>query len=207
MLLIGNWSDPKPCNAPDEIQVLQQVIESKNCTCQFCGTVTRLTSQTPLGFFDVCLGDRSLPDEPKNWVVLCKVCSDLNSLSKLKGKGSFIEAPWIKQGELTNLLRLSYAIAVRPDNDWGVLKNASEAFLNAIDSAPEGWAGINWDGSVEGLEAARTRLVHPFTQSAYANQLRFRYNLEPYEEAIRYWAVNLEQLVNEESNVESENAA
>lgn len=194
MLLIGNWSDPKPADSSEDVAVLQQFIQNTNCTCQFCGTKTRLTPQTPMGFFDVCVRDRSLPDEPANWVALCCICSDFNDLEKLEGKGSFVEAPWIKQSDLTSILRLSYAVSLRPEAEWGVIKKASEAVINSIDTVPEHWANVSWDGSVSGLKDAVSRIIHPFHNEAYVNQLRFRFDMVPYEDALRYWAVQLEQL-------------
>lgn len=195
MKLIGNWSDPKTYDSKDELLVLQTAIEQKNCTCQFCGTETVLTAQTPLGFFDVCVRDRSLPDEPINWIVLCNICSDFNSLNKLDGKGSFIEAPWIKQGALTNLLRLSYAISLKPEGNWGSLKMASQDFLAKIDTYPAMWEEINWQGSVTALRAALSRSIHPMPTDAYINQLRFRFDPEHYQDAIRYWGGYLETKV------------
>lgn len=192
MNLVGNWSDPKSATTQEEVKVLQEFIEKSDCTCAFCGAKTRLTSKTPLGHFNVCVRDRSLPDEPINWVSICEICSDLNSLEKLKGKGSFIEAHWLKQGELTNLLKTSYAIALRDNTEWGDLKTAADAFLKRIDAAPSLCAEVNWDGSVEALEAAIQRSIHPFDQNAYINKLRFRFDLTPYENALRYWAVQIE---------------
>ncbi|WP_286241096.1 HNH endonuclease [Neptuniibacter halophilus] len=194
MLLIGNWSDPIQPEEAGGVQVLHDFISRKGCVCEFCGTQTRLSAKEPLGHFHVCRLDRQLPNEPANWVTLCCICSDLNSLDKLKGKGSFIEAPWISQGQLTNLLRLAYAVSVRPEAEWGTVGSSASAFLNAIDSTPEAWASIKWAGQVESLQFVMDRMVHPFSRGAYANSLRFRFDLDPYEDAIRYWAVALEKL-------------
>jgi hypothetical protein len=192
MNLIGSWSNPLPLEPEGIIKQYQQTIEKFDCCCQFCGTKTLLSTKVPLGFFDVCLKDNSLPNEPVNWTVLCVMCSDLNSLNKLKGKGSFIEAAWIQQGKLTNLLRLAYAITLKPEGNWGNLKKAAPAFLNNVDNIPDLWIEINWDGSVEQIIEAVSRLVHPLDQKSYINHLRFRFDMEPYKDAILYWAVALE---------------
>lgn len=194
MKLIGNWSDPLPYESEKELETFKKMILDFQCTCQFCGTKTFLSSKKPLGFFNVCIRERSIANEPANWVVLCDMCVCLNSLDNLKGKGSFIEAGWIKQSKLTNLIRLSYAVTLLPDGDWKGLSKAAPAFLNSIDTIPDSWAEIGWDGSVEQLIEGSNRTLHPFNTDSYINSFRFRYDLDPFKEAITYWFVQLESL-------------
>ncbi|WP_370239519.1 hypothetical protein [Neptunomonas phycophila] len=186
LVLQGNWSEP--VSSGNDHDAYLKTLERFGCRCQYCGLETRSTPQSPLGYFDICVKDAALSNDPINWVPLCKICSDLNDLTKLYRKGTFIEAPWLSQGRLTNLLIIRYGVAFRPEEDWGSIKNACEQFGLAIDSTPREWDGVAWGGEPEKLLSLLDQLVHPLENQSYANKLRFRFNADAYEDAIRFWA-------------------
>ena len=196
--LLGSWSQPL---TSVDVQDLQAAIERFDCKCQFCGLQTHLSPKVPLGHFDVCVRDRSLPNEPANWVPLCKMCVTLNDIRNLDKKGSFIEAPWCSQSRLTNVLRLSYAISLSPELEWGALKEASSRFLIAIDNSPKEWATVEWSGEVSGLSSILSNSPFPYADKAYLHALRFRFDMEPFKDAIAYWTPSLEQQVRDVSEV------
>lgn len=188
--LLGNWSAPVQSA---DISALQAAIERYGCTCQYCGTTTHLSPKAPLGHFVVVVSDHRLPSEPANWVPLCKMCAQLNDLDNLEGKGSFIEAPWVSQSRLTNIIRLSYSISLSPDQEWGDLKEASTRFLIAIDSAPKEWTALGWKGDPASLKQVLENSPFPYSNRSYLQGLRFRFDLEPFKEEVSYWSPSLQQ--------------
>lgn len=202
MLFSGKWSAAKSVNNQEDVKLYAEFIEAAGCQCAFCGGTTKLSPKVPLGYFHVCLGDRDLPDEPVNWITLCDICVDFNSLQNLREKGSFVEAPWIRQGRLTNILKVCYAVSLRPEANWGELKTAAEDFLNKIDETPSACKDVNWDGSVSTLEAALSRAIHSFDNESYINSLRFRFDLEPYKKALSYWSTSIEYIALGSSDLE-----
>lgn len=186
MLWLGNWAD-----LDDRVDLDERIrlIQAYDCTCQYCGMKTVLTSKSPMGYFNLYLKDQSLPSEPRNWVPICDMCSNLNSLEKLKGKGNLIEATWCTQSELINLVRLAYLTDAIEGLDWGKLKSASyDMCLNYINKIPEEWSTYNWDGRIENIKDMSDDFRLFFDKRAYINKLRFVYSPEPFKEALEYWA-------------------
>ncbi|WP_299201894.1 hypothetical protein [uncultured Amphritea sp.] len=192
MNLFGNWSNPLVIGKEIDLESALRVLDRFNNRCQYCRLVVNPTPHTPLGHFVICNRNTHSNSEPSNWVCLCEMCADLNSLDNLNGKGSFIELGWAKQGQINALLRVSYSVALRESDQWGDLKKASERFLNAIDTRPESWSSIGWDGEPSRLAEMMNQMIWKPSSQAYLHKLRFRFDLAPYEDAIRFWAASVE---------------
>lgn len=205
MHLFGNWSNPLVIGKEIDLESALRVLDRFKNRCQFCRLVVNPTPHTPLGHLVICNKNPQLNSEPTNWICLCEMCADLNSLDNLVNKGSFIECAWAKQGQITALLRVSYAIAIRESAQWGDLAKASERFLNAIDTLPEQWSSIGWGGDASRLAEIMQQMIRQPSRESYISSLRFRFDLAPYEAAIRFWGTSIEsQYVN---SFESQNIA
>lgn len=190
LIILGKWLPLE--TSQGEMKAHQDVIRRFRCRCQFCGIETRLTPQSPLGHFRICLKDRRLPNEPLNWVPLCEVCSQFNDLKNLTGKGNFVEAGWISQSRLNAMLITSYGVCkTEQAGSWGKLKTASEDFLRSIEAIPDSWDQLEWDGDVAALEKRLQLQIHPFARDAYAQQLRFRFDYDAFIEPIQFWATQV----------------
>ncbi|SIQ99452.1 HNH endonuclease signature motif containing protein [Marinobacterium stanieri] len=188
--VLGNWSAPI---TGVDVAELQRVIESFDHRCQYCGFQTYLTAQVPLGHFHVVVRDKRLHSEPANWVPLCDMCVDFNQLDLLEGKGMFIEAPWISQGRLNNVVRTCYAMTLSSGTEWGDMAQAADRLLRAIDCPPKQWSEMDWKGEPNILQEVLEKAPYAFPKSAYLSKLRVRLDRAPYEEAIRYWINPIER--------------
>jgi|GEM_PF-3738976 len=200
MRLIGNWS--KPIDAVKHKLLCSKVALRQSGCCAFCGYKSPITSTFPTGNMEVCLTREGLAIEESNAIALCGVCHHFNSFDSLlvEGKplGMFVELPYFTQGELVNLQRILYCIAMSKNEKVTnhPLYHASSALIKNLTKIPDDWQKNDFDGSVSTLKHAvehYTGHVKPVEGKVlYVDRLRFSFNPQYFKSHLEYWLPQIE---------------
>ena len=202
--IIGNWGNPI---GPDKHRsIVQSVVERFKYRCVYCSFRSVATPNNPFGRLHVCSAEKGMTLEAKNCIPLCDMCVNLNSLEALENEGKpvgfFIELPWLKQSDLTSLVRTAYAYNFLADQQENreILHNtayhqAVAKLLHELRSRqPKDWLKHGFDGKVSTLiEILKDYKGYQedLGGTIYLDRLRFLFSEESFADSIGYWSTLL----------------
>lgn len=198
--LIHNFGEPLSPQTHSSL-IIQAVKHYEGC-CLYCGVQMPQTGSNPYAGLSVCKFNRDGSAEIDNLITLCDFCCNFNSLEKLKGKGQFVELPWLSQSHLTNFLRVVYCSQASTDKSIQTTKiyQGSSAILESLARSPKEWAACGFDGSVEMvIKAVRdnTGFIDKTNPNdvLYIDRLRFFFSPVPFKTSIDFWLPTIESQI------------